>query len=59
MFAGFLLIIPRFYNLVITLVSAGLTIARALLEERKLARFSPEYQAYMEKTPMLFPIKWR
>jgi protein-S-isoprenylcysteine O-methyltransferase Ste14 len=59
MFVGFLLIIPRFYNLVITLLSAGFTVARALLEERKLARFSPEYRAYMEQTPMLFPIKWR
>ncbi len=59
MFVGFLLIIPRLYNLVITLLSTGFTVGRALLEERKLARFAPEYQAYREQTPMLFPIKWR
>jgi len=59
MFLGFLLIIPRLYNLIITLLSVGFTVGRALLEERKLARFSPDYRAYMEETPMLFPIKWR
>ncbi len=59
MFAGFLLIIPRLYNLVITLLSAGFTVGRAFLEERKLARYKPEYRAYMEQTPMLFPITWR
>ena len=57
MFAGFLLIIPRLYNLVITLISAGFTVGRAFLEERKLARYSPEYRAYMDQTPMLFPIR--
>jgi protein-S-isoprenylcysteine O-methyltransferase Ste14 len=57
-FVGFLLIVPRLYNLLITLLSIGLTVLRAMIEERKLAMASPEYRSYMRKTPMFCPLRW-
>ncbi len=58
-FTGFLLIMPRVYNLIIALISTLLAILRAIIEERKLAAFSPAYVKYMSTTPMIFPVKFK
>lgn len=51
---GFLLAVPRLSYTLLFLISLGLTIYRARLEEKKLMT-SPEYQEYARKTPFLFP----
>ncbi len=57
-FTGFLLIMPRVYNLIIALISTSLSILRAIIEEKKLAAFSPVYVEYMSRTPMIFPTRF-
>jgi len=53
---GFLLIVPKCYNFILTVTAIWITILRAIIEEKKLAAFSPGYREYMSRTPMIFPI---
>ena len=54
---GLVLLSPRLYNFVFSVLLIALTVYRATLEEKKLSRHSTEYKQYMKKVPFLFPVK--
>ena len=55
---GFVLLDPRIFSIILYSLGVVLTVWRALLEEEKLSRFSPEYRRYMGKTPFLIPFRF-
>ena len=52
---GFCFILPKPIYIIIFLMSIGITLFRADLEERKLLANSSDYQEYAKKTPFIFP----
>lgn len=54
---GFMLLVPRASYVAVFIASILTTIYRAKLEEKKLLANSPEYRAYAQKTPFLFPLR--
>jgi protein-S-isoprenylcysteine O-methyltransferase Ste14 len=52
---GFLLVIPYFWTILWAIMAGYFFIARARLEERKIASAFPAYREYMARTPFLIP----
>ena len=56
---GLCFILPKLSYVIVFLISIGITVFRASLEERKLLAYSSDYQRYAQITPFLFPVKRR
>ena len=56
---GLCLLNPKVYSVLFIFVSIFITVFRAIIEERKLAFFSPEYRQYIEKTPFILPLRFK
>jgi protein-S-isoprenylcysteine O-methyltransferase Ste14 len=56
---GFLFLQPNLANTLITLTVILANFCRAVMEERKIAAFSPQYCEYQKQVPFFIPIKIR
>jgi len=56
---GFFFIAPRVCALILSAALLLITLFRAKLEEKKLARNSDEYREYIKTTPFIIPHKMK
>jgi len=57
-FTGLFLLTPRLQHLALCALLAAVTIARAVVEERKMVEHVPAYREYRATTPFLVPFLW-
>ena len=55
---GICLVIPRIYQILLSVILITLHIYRAYLEERKVMAAYPAYREYAAHTPFIFPLPW-